>query len=156
MRRVAGLCPLWVNGAYGLSQKHHFHRLCRKKRYSDLSNHMRQYHGLLAPVAGIIARAIHSKVPHTKRLIPNDLQVIDPRRNFLCPFRNDCQYPYYVSMLSLRTHLIEVHNMNQWEAEVKVKKIKILNKNKPISKMKEKVFEVINQMKPITKDEKQT
>jgi hypothetical protein len=108
---------------------------------------MRQYHGLLGPVANVIARAIYSNVPNTKRLIPDDLQVIDPRRNFLCPFRSNCHYPYWLSALGLRTHLTDVHDMSRSTADIKVKKIKILNKNKPILKLKNKVCEVINQIK---------
>ena len=113
---------------------------------------MRQYHGLLGPIANIIARAIYSNVPNTKRLIPDDLQVIDPRRNFLCPLRANCHCPYWFSTLGLRTHLIDVHDMHRSTADMKVKKIKMLNKNKPIMKLKNKVFEVVNQIKSTNKN----
>jgi len=153
IHRIAGLCPLWINGAYGLNQEYHSHRLCRKKRFTDLSNHMRQYHGLLTPIANILARAVYSKVPVTKRLIPNDLQVIDPRRCFLCPLRSDCQSQYWLPAASLRAHLIDVHHLNQSMAEVKVKKIKRLNKNKPMSKIKDKILDIINKIESTNKNQ---
>ncbi|CAF0793067.1 unnamed protein product [Rotaria sordida] len=156
IHRLAGQCPLWVNGAYGLNQEHHFHRLCRKKCFADLSSHMRQYHGLLTPIANVIARAVYSKIPVTKRLIPNDLQVIDPRRSFFCPLRVECQNRCWLSPSSLRTHLIDVHRMNQSMAEVKVKKIKILNRNKPMSKIKNKILQIIKKIESTSKDQKQT
>ncbi|CAF3365212.1 unnamed protein product [Rotaria sp. Silwood1] len=154
MHRIAGLCPLWMNGSYGLNQKHHFHRLCRKKRFSDLSNHMRQYHSLLTPIANIIARAVDSKIPVRKRLIPNDLQVTDPRRSFFCPLRVDCENQYWFSASSLRTHLIDVHHMNQSMAELKIKRIKILNKNKPMSKIKNRILEIIRKIESTSEGQK--
>jgi hypothetical protein len=114
---------------------------------------MRQYHGLLAPIANILARAVHSKVPVTTRLIPDDLQVTDPRRSFLCPLRTNCQDQYYLSSASLRTHLIDVHHMNQSIAEIKVQKIKKLNKNKPMSKIKNEVFELIKKIESKNKSQ---
>jgi len=148
---MAGLCPLWVNGSYGLKQEYHFHRLCRKKRFADLSNHIRQYHGLLTPIANLIARAVYSNVPTTKRLIPNDLQVTDPRRSFLCPLRSDCQNECWLPAFALRGHLVDVHHMNQSMAEMKVKKLRKLNRNKPISKIKEQVLDVIKKIESTNK-----
>jgi hypothetical protein len=148
---MAGICPLSTNGSYGLRQEHHFHRLCRKKRFNDLGNHIRQYHGLLTPIANLIARAVYSKVPSTKRLIPNDLPVIDPRRSFLCPLRSECQNSYWLPASALRGHLIDVHRMNQTTAEVKVRKLKKLNRNKPMSKIKEQVFELIKKIESLNK-----
>ncbi|CAF2393249.1 unnamed protein product [Rotaria sp. Silwood2] len=156
IHRITGQCPLWINGSYGLNQEHHFHRLCRKKRFADLSNHIRQYHGFLAPIANIIARAVYSKIPVTKRLIPNNLQVADPRRSFFCPLRVDCQNHCWLSASSLRTHLIDVHDMNESMAEVKVKKIKILNKNKPMSKIKNKILQIIKKIESTSKGQKRT
>ena len=143
---MAGICPLWINGAYGLNQQYHSHRLCRKKHFSDLSNHIRQFHGLLTPIASIIARAVYSNVPPSKRLIPNDLQVTDPRRSFLCPLRSDCQNECWLPASILRGHLIDIHHMNQSMADVKVRKLKKLNKNKPMSKIKARIFEVIKKI----------
>lgn len=144
---------MWVDGSYGLNQKHHRYRLCRKKGYNDLSNHMRQYHGLYQPIANIIARAVSSKIPVTKCLIPNDLQVTDPRRSFLCPFRSDCEYEYYLPTTSLRGHLIDIHNMNQSMAEIKVKKFKKLNKNRPLVKINNEIYEVIKKIESTQKDQ---
>jgi hypothetical protein len=112
---------------------------------------MRQYHGLLVPIANIISRAVYSKIPVTKRLIPNNLQITDPRRSFLCPLRSNCQYQYYLPTPSLRSHLIDVHHLNQLMAEVKVKKIKILNKNKPMSKIRNDISEVIKKIESSNK-----
>ncbi|CAF1321214.1 unnamed protein product [Adineta ricciae] len=89
VHRIPGICPLWIQGAYGLNTKHHAVRLCRKKHFNDLSNHIRQFHGLLTPVANLIARAVDSQISTMKCLIPNDLQVADSRRSFLCPFRSE-------------------------------------------------------------------
>ncbi|CAF3705472.1 unnamed protein product [Rotaria socialis] len=156
VHRIPGFCPLRTNGAYGLNQKHHFHRLCRKKRFTDLSNHMRQYHGLLTPIANIIARAVESKIPTTKRLIPNDLQVTDPRRSFFCPLRIDCQNSYYLSAASLRTHLIDVHRMNPSIADIKVKEIKKLNKNQEVSKIQRTIFQINKDMESTSNGLKQS
>ncbi|CAF2082166.1 unnamed protein product [Rotaria magnacalcarata] len=146
IHRIAGFCPLWTNGTNGLNQKHHSHRLCRKKRFIDLSNHMHQYHGLLTPIANIIARTVESKIPDEKRLISNDLQVTDPRRSFFCPLRIDYQSSYYLSAVSLRTHLIDVHRMNPSIADIKVKTIKKLNKNQEVSKIQSTIFQINKDM----------
>jgi hypothetical protein len=150
---MAGLCPLSTNGSYGLNQELHFHRLCRKKRFNDLGNHIRQYHGLLTPIANLIARAVHSNVPTTKRLIPNDLQVTDPRRSFLCPLRSECQNEYWLPASALRGHLIDIHHMNQTTADMKVRKLKKLNRNKPMSKIKDQVLEVIKKIESSNKNQ---
>jgi hypothetical protein len=112
---------------------------------------MRQYHGFLAPIANLIARAVYSKIPVTKHLIPNDLRVNDPRRSFLCPLRFNCQYQYYLPASSLRGHLIDIHQMDQIMAEAKVKNLRRLNKNKPMSKIKNDVFEVIQKIESTNK-----
>jgi len=112
---------------------------------------MRQYHGLLAPIANIIARAVYSKIPVTKRLIPNNLHVTDPRRSFLCPLRSNCQYQYYLPGSSLRSHLIDIHHLNQSMADIKVKKIKVLNKNKPMSKIRNDISEAIKKIESSNK-----
>ena len=150
---MAGECPLWNNGAYGLKQEYHYHRLCRQKYFTDLSNHMRQYHGLLTPVANIIARAVLWNIPTSKRLIPHDLQVTDPRRSFLCPFRMDCENDCWLPTAVLRAHLIERHRLTPTDAEIKIKKLIQLNKNKPMSKIKRQVYDVIRNIELTYKDQ---
>jgi hypothetical protein len=140
-----------MNSVYGINKKHHAIRLCRKKRFNDLSNHIRQFHGILAPVANMIARAVYSKMPTTKRLIKNDVQVADPRRSFLCPFRTECSNEFWLPAMSLRTHLIDVHHMNQTMADIKVRKIKKLNKNKPMSMIRNKINEIIEKIESASK-----
>ena len=150
---MAGQCPFWVNGAYGLKQNHHFHRLCRKKYFTDLSNHMRQFHGLLTPVANILARAVYSNIPTTQRLISSDLQVIDPRRTFLCPLRMDCENDCWLPIPVLRAHLTDTHHLTATVAEIKLKKLIKLNRNKPMSKIKGQVYEVIKNIESTYKDQ---
>ena len=120
--RMAGQCPFWVNGTYGLKQNHHFHRLRRKKYFTDLSNHMQQFNGLLTAVANILARAVYSNIPTAKHLIPNDLQVTDPRRTFLSPLRMDCENDCWLPIPVLRAHLIDTHHLTATVTEIKLKK----------------------------------
>jgi hypothetical protein len=119
-----------------------------------LNNHVRRYHGLLAPFANVLARAVYSKIPVTRRLFPNNVQVTDPRRSFICPFNNQCKNRCWLSDFSLRTHLIDVHQMNQSTAEVKVKQIKILNDNKSILKLKNKAFQIIKKIESENQNQK--
>ena len=117
---MADQCPLWVNGAYGLKQEYHDHRLCRKKHFNDLGNHMRQFHGLLISIANIIARAVYSNIPTKKRLIPHHLQVKDPRHSFLYPFHMDCENGCWLPTAVLCAHLIDTHHLNPTASEIKL------------------------------------
>jgi len=140
-----------MNSVYGINTQHHSIRLCRKKRFNDLSNHIRQFHGILTPVANLIAHVVNSKVPTAKCFFKNDVQVADPRRSFLCPFRKECSNEYWLPAMSLRTHLIDVHHMNQAMADIKVRKLKKLNKNKPMSMTRNKINEIIKQIESAIK-----
>lgn len=138
-----------MNAAYGLNQKHHFYRLCHKRQYNDLSNHIRQYHGLVSPVGCIIARAVEAKIPITKRLFPNDLQVTDPYRSFLCPLHSDCESPYHLSAVSLRTHLIDVHDISPPMADLKIRKLKNFNKKKNIPGIERIAFQIAKNLEAV-------
>ncbi|CAF3554429.1 unnamed protein product, partial [Adineta steineri] len=152
--RIAGACPLWVNGAYGLNKKYHSIRLCRRKDYTDLSNHIRQYHGLLAPFANIISRAVDANIPATICLIKDNVQVADPYRSFLCPFRAECSNQYWLPVAALKNHLIDVHHMDPPMAEMKIRKIKKLNKNKPMPKLGNKIREIVKYIDSVTEDQR--
>ncbi|CAF1452731.1 unnamed protein product [Adineta steineri] len=152
--RIAGACPLWVNGAYGLNKKYHSVRLCRRKDYTDLSNHIRQYHGLLTPFANIISRAVDANIPATICLIKDNVQVADPYRSFLCPFRAECSNQYWLPVAALKNHLIDVHHMDPPMAEMKIRKIKKLNKNKPMPKLGNRIREIVKYIDSVTEDQR--
>ncbi|UJR35254.1 hypothetical protein I4U23_028018 [Adineta vaga] len=149
--RVSAVCPLWIQGAYGLNKKHHAIRLCRKKYFTDLSNHIRQFHGLLSPVANVIARAVDANISTTKCLIPDDFQVADSRRSFLCPFRNECSTHFWLPGICLKSHLMDVHKMSAPMAELKMKTIRKLNRNKPMSKIRNKIYEIMEEIDTLSK-----
>ncbi|CAF1348628.1 unnamed protein product [Adineta ricciae] len=146
VHRIPGICPLWIQGAYGLNTKHHAVRLCRKKHFNDLSNHIRQFHGLLTPVANLIARAVDSQISTMKCLIPNDLQVADSRRSFLCPFRSECSTQYWLPGICLKSHLVDVHHMTELAADLKIQTIRKLNRNKPMLKIRSKIYKIMKQI----------
>ena len=132
-----------MNGSYGISQEHHGIRLCKKRQYVDLNSHMRHHHGLLASIANVVSRAVHSKVPLNRQLFPNNVQVTDPHRSFLCPLSTDCGNHCWLPALSLKGHLIDVHRLSAETALNKVSQIVAINHDISISNIKAEALKAI-------------
>lgn len=115
---------------------------------------MRQYHGLLAPIANVIARAVDCEISTNEELFPTDLQITDSRRCFFCPCRSDCHLQYSLPIVALRNHLIEEHHLIPSIVDGKLKKLKLLNRNKPLSSIRNKLIEIMNKIDLISTNAK--
>lgn len=137
-----------MDGAYGINQQRHAIRLCMKKRYRDLPNHIRRYHGLQGPIVNLITKAVHHKIPVTTNYFSSATNVIDSQRNFLCPMIKDCQYRCYLPAGHLKAHLIDVHQLDPTTASLKINNTALLNRNKE-QKIIRKVKTAIKQDKKV-------
>jgi hypothetical protein len=136
---MSGECPLWVDGAYGLTEESHGMYICSRKRHKELHRHLVRFHKLSSSSVAKICQAIQTKEdPFRINLFESTDIVTDQINHFLCPFSiyNDqtreihnsserscrCakrQLPYI-----LCNHLIRDHRMSKGNAKKLVHKLK--------------------------------
>ena len=109
----------------------------------DLNGHIRHHHGLLASIANVLSRAVHSKVPLNKRLFPNDIQVTNPHQCFLCPLSKDCGNQCWLPAIPLKTHLVDDHRLSAETAFKKVNQTIAINRDISISNIKAEALNAV-------------
>lgn len=87
IRRLSAECPLWFDGAYGLTEKTHGMYICPRKRHKELYRHIIRFHKLTVSSAEKICRAIlNDESPINRNLFQSDEIVVDQINHIFCPF----------------------------------------------------------------------
>lgn len=127
-RSYANLCPLTFDGAFGLIQAFHQHKLCSSSKYSNkkicLYQHFHSKHGFTAAVSRRLVKAVfRQEDPCETKLFSSTtdtpLTLFNPQHKVKCPLstRHDlvntpCSTPE-ITRKSIRRHLFGVHRLDQ-------------------------------------------